>query len=136
MTLYAHGSLMDALEQDESNDHSRAFALLNERLEKAEWAVYRVRRVYHAKGRADRSTDKVHTGTRASATAALRRLAKKEGQPVERLAGSDRFWTCRRRAAYPAVEEMYVAAPADACEKQRDRFESVWNRVTLRTLNL
>jgi hypothetical protein len=136
MTLYAHGSLRDALAEDEDNDHTRAFALLGERLECAEWAVYRVRRLYHAKGRADRSTDKVHAGTRASATAALRRLAKKEGQPVERLAGSDRFWTCRRRDRYPAVEEMFVAAPADACEKQRGRFEGQWNRVTLRTVNL
>jgi hypothetical protein len=136
MTLYAHGSLRDALAADRANDHSPAFALLNDRLNAAAWAVYRVRRIYHAKGRADRKVEKLARGTRRKATAALARLAAEHGQGVQHTAGSPRFWTkLRLPDRYPTVEEMFVAAPADAADKCRGRFDGSWDRVTLRSTN-
>jgi hypothetical protein len=133
MTLYAQGSLRDALTGDASHDHARAFALLASRLAETDWSVYRVRRIYHAKGRADRSLSKDATGPHDQMVARLKRLARRHQQEVEQLAGSPRFWTLRRRPdQYPALEEMFVAAPADAAEKERDRFEGLWDRVALR----
>jgi hypothetical protein len=136
MTLYAHGSLRETLERDDDHDHNRALALLEEWLNGAAWAVYRVRRIYHAKGRADRKVEKLVRGTRRKATAALARLAAEHGQEVQHAAGSPRFWAKRRLSGrYPTVEEMYVAAPADAADKCRGRFDGLWDRITLRTTN-
>ena len=48
---------------------------------------------------------------------------------------ADCFETAFKEELYPAVEEMYVTAPADAQDKERGRFEGIWNRIVLRTVH-
>jgi hypothetical protein len=130
MPLYATGSLAGKLAAD-TNDHSAAERLFDERLSAAVWAVYRVRRVYHAKGRADRSIEHVRTGSRTEMMSALEVTAEALGCRLELDAqGILRFYARRREAdVYPTAEEMYVAGPADAAPKARPSFEAVWSRI-------
>jgi hypothetical protein len=128
MPLYASGSLRGKL----GPEHAAGVRVFEALLAAAEWAVYRVRRVYHAKGRADRSVTKVAIGRMDTMTAELTRLAAVEGQEAVVEAGSPRFYLARRQPSqYPAFEEMCVAAPADAEEKAKKSFESTWGRVAL-----
>ena len=84
-----------------------------------------------AKGRADRSVEKVEQGTREAAHQALVEQAARLGATVETMAGSPRFFVRRREATYPTVEEMFVAAPALAAPKAKNDFELAWGRVAL-----
>jgi hypothetical protein len=127
MTLYSGESLREAL-TDEA-----ALALFEERLDAATWALYRVRRVYPARGRASRKLERLKSGSRDEMEPTLQHMARRLGAEVERTAGSLRFWTLRREPdLYPSVKEMFVAAPSDAEDKERGRFEGMWNRIFLR----
>jgi hypothetical protein len=91
------------------------------------WAVYRVRRVYTAKGRANRSVEKLVVGTREQALHALQVEAARAERAIENTANSPRYYTVRRRLEdYPALEEMYVAALALANDKAKKNFERGW----------
>jgi hypothetical protein len=130
MTLFASGSLAVALLAD-GHDHTEAFRLLEARLNAVPWAVYRVRRVYHARGRADRDVRQLATGSRSACAVHLAALAQQRGLTLVDEAGSQRFWTLRRQGVYPSAEEMFVAAPAEAQDKARQSFGATWGRVRL-----
>lgn len=133
MPLFASGPLSGKVAP--SPAHDRARHLLEAKLAETAWAMFRVRRVYHAKGRADRSVEHVKTGTRSQMQLALRSYAESMGLPLTDEGGLQRCYASRRQPdVYPTVEEMFVAAPADAAPKARPSFEKTWARVTLPTL--
>jgi hypothetical protein len=121
MTLYGSRSLRSVLERDCNRD---ALRLLEERLAGCAWAVYRVRRIVWAKGRADRKTERLREGGRAEVTAELLRRGAVDECGVIRGRVRERGQT------YPNVEEMVVAAPAVVADKSRPSFEENWRRLT------
>ena len=125
MTLYGSKSLRSVIETDGNHE---AVQLLEERLDAVPWAVYRVRRIVWAKGRADRRTERLSEGDRQEAGAEVIRLGGNADGGVFRLRVRE------RAATYPTVEEMIVAAPAVVAEKSRPSFEENWRRLTGPTL--
>lgn len=128
MTLYAQGSLRGIMET-QAPRFNNVLSRLNDKLHSSTFGLYRVRRIYHAKGRADRSISIETQGSEKKVLKALRKF----GEPVLE-AGSYRVWVSRRRTQYPAVEEMLVAAPLVAAPKERESFAFTWERMTLCTL--
>ena len=121
MSLYSSKSLRFVLERDRNRD---ALQLLDARLNALEWAVYRVRRIVWAKGRADRRTERLQAGTRGEVTAEVMRLGG-------RMAGHTARLIVRERGLrYPTVEEMVVATPNVVAEKSRASFLENWERLT------
>jgi hypothetical protein len=125
-TLYRKGSLRSIVEQD---GNVSALARFKERLDAAEFALYRVRRIYSKKGKADRAVERVMSGPRPEVEREFdkvsRGLARRTqhginyGYEIERLANS-----------YPAFESFYVCAPATVPSKTRygfDWFDAKWN---------
>jgi hypothetical protein len=125
MALYARKSLRLILEKD---GNTEALRLLEERLTAVPWAVYRVRRIVWAKGRADRKTERAGDGTREAVVARL----TKAGGCLD--GGTARLYVRQRGNEYPMLEDMLVAAPAVVEEKSRPRFEENWQRLAERTL--
>lgn len=126
MTLYRDRSLLSCLIADGNDAALGTFTSL---LEGQRWALYRVRRVYHARGRADRSVTKEAEGTQQEMAGALLgrvgRFARWEG-------GHFRCWLARREpGAYPTAEEMLVVAPALVADKARPAFERNWGLYSL-----
>jgi hypothetical protein len=104
------------------------------------WAIYRVRRLYYGQATAIRSVDRVLLGGHRTVHTALAKvsglldidLTRNEeivGAPVR---GGDldtyrRLWLRRRcDGTYPTQEEFYVAAPAQALDKELDSFAGAW----------
>jgi hypothetical protein len=120
MALYESRTLHSVLEADGNAEALRRFA---ERLERAEWAVYRVRRLYRAPGLADRCVEVLHAGTRAGADEALNRLALAAGVAVVEEAGSRRAWLRRKPAAGKRVRRKAgTEAPKAAGQLPAEEF--------------
>ncbi len=118
-TLYATGTLYERILERAPGEVEK----FQDQLRRLPWAVYRVRRVYHAKGRGDREVTTLYTGSMVGARRELVRLAPK----AETSAGSLRAWfRVRVKDAYPATEEMLVACPQVPQDKARGNFESSW----------
>lgn len=119
--LYGRRSLRSVIEHD---GNATALRLLEERLDAEPWAVYRVRRIVWAKGRADRCTERLQDGTRDEITTeVIRRGGVFDGN-------APRLYVRRREKTYPTVEEMIVAAPGVVEEKSRGSFAADWERLT------
>lgn len=125
MTLYAGKNLRSVLEAD---GNTEALRLMEEKLDAVRWAVYRVRRIVWAKGRADRKTEKLAEGSR---TEMANQVVKQGGVPD---GGTTRLYLLRRGDQYPTREEMLVAAPGSVAEKSRPGFEENWTRLSGPTL--
>lgn len=121
MTLYAGRSMRSVLERDGNRE---ALRLFEERLDAERWAVYRVRRIVWAKGRADRKTERITEGTRAEVTTDLLRRGAADENGVIRGRVRERGQT------FPTVEETVAAAPAVVADKSRSSFEENWERLT------
>lgn len=119
MGLYSHGNLRDKIDPS-------ILSLFEQGLHaEPEWTLYRVRRAYRAKGKADRHLELYANGTREEMTSMLRRM----GTP-ERVEGSDRVYIHRRQSdVYPTAEEMFVLAPSGADEKEGN-IEVSWAKAT------
>ena len=127
MHLYATKSLRSVLKEHFIDE---ALDILENILDRSPWALYRIRRLYWAKGRADRSVEMVHQGTRREVGESLSRRAQ-EGEE-ERNGGHHRVYLRRREPeVYPTGEECFVAAPAVVQSKARPKFEQNWSRLTL-----
>ncbi|MEI8167683.1 MAG: hypothetical protein WCG26_14975, partial [Chloroflexales bacterium] len=87
----------------------------------------RVRRMYREQAPlVDRSVERLATGDRAAMLAHLHRLGEAE---VE--GGIERVYIRRRAGrARPAIEELYVAAPAIIGEKEKKCFSRLWTHNT------
>jgi hypothetical protein len=91
------------------------------------WALYRVRRLFWAPAQAWRSVQRLRHGPAPHMRAVLRELAASLGVPLRTDAGHPRLWLAQRTpGVYPALEEFFVAAPAQAVGKQRRAFEARW----------
>lgn len=104
---------------------------LERRLSSHWWALYRVRRIIHAKngdpavkGHSRRSVAVVAEGTAAQMTELVSRW---RGADIQLDAhGFTRVWIARRGSVYPVTEHFLVAAPAIAQAKQDKNFEASW----------
>lgn len=126
-TLYAKASLIDTLRKSGAE---KILKLYENALETAAWGLYRVRRVYSKKGKADRAVQKLETGSRNDMSTKLVKAAKAQGlQTVEQRGITYAYVRQRAKDIYPAVEEFFVAAPATVETKVRhtmERFDAIW----------
>jgi hypothetical protein len=101
--------------------HTEALLHFRKRLEAAEYAVYRVRRIYRAPGQADRAVEKLMTGSRAEMMERFEEASSRLKIRVEHDIG---YGYVRERGPdrYPAVEEFFVVAPAVVESKIRYGF--------------
>ena len=94
------------------------------------WALYHVRRIYYPKTGTRPQTDR---STRVVARGSFDDLVRDLAYwgAVESDGDMHRVWILRRQGTErPAVEELYVVAPAVIDEKQKVRFEDEWARRT------
>ena len=109
--------------------HTEALRHFQQRLAAAEYALYRVRRIYRAPGQADRAVEKRLTGRRAQMNEAFEEISSLLKVRVEH---DIRYGYVREREPdhYPTVEEFFVVAPAAVESKTRYGFawfEARWN---------
>jgi len=108
-------------------------------LRQSDWAIYRVRRIYHAsrkdptkKGTADRSVEHVgHFTDLGAAILGLQELAAAELLDIEEHHGIRYAYRLRRGDIYPTREEFFVAAPATVNAKAAHGhawFDARWNQ--------
>lgn len=110
MKLYASRTLAETLEK---HGITAPAAILAERLKSAEFALYRVRRVFSGPAQARRAIEKLETGSQGAMHGKLVEYAAKNGLELSREAGIERVYVTRRIPdVYPAFEEMLVVAPA------------------------
>ncbi|MGH9843547.1 MAG: hypothetical protein ACREEM_32820, partial [Blastocatellia bacterium] len=124
-TLYRNRTLLSIIV---ANHHAETLRHFRMRLEEAEYALYRVRRIYNAPGRADRAVERLETGSRGEMNNRFERISSSLGVRVEH---DIRYGYVREREpdCYPAVEEFFVVAPAAIESKTRygfDWFEAKW----------
>ena len=118
-TLYRDRTLHSIIASDH---HTEALRHFQKRLEAAEYALYRVRRIYRAPGQADRAVEKLMTGSRAEMMSLFEKASTHLNVRVEH----DIFYGyVREREAdrYPSVEEFFVVALAAVESKTRHGFE-------------
>jgi hypothetical protein len=132
-TLYAKGALIDILQKDGAKEILDAY---NRKLNKMTWGLYRVRRVYSAKGKADRCVEKLETGPRDKMEERLLKAARAgKLEVVTKRAITYVYTKVRVEDQYPAVEDFFVAAPAVVETKARygvERFERLWSETLQR----
>src|SRR5262245_1572518 len=118
-TLYRGRTLLSIITD---NHHTEALRLFRGRLEAAEYALYRVRRIYKGPGHADRAVERLMAGSRAEMTACFEQMAPRLEVRVEHdiIYGYVRK---REPDRYPSVEEFFVVAPAVVESKTRYGFE-------------
>lgn len=129
-TLYHDQTLYSVVSQDGNDAALRLFA---ERLAISEYALYRVRRIYKKKGKADRAVEKLCVGARAEIFHCLQSLIHSRGFSVREEHNITYAYVREREPqAYPTCEEFYVAAPAVVESKTRYGFawfEARWTQV-------
>jgi len=99
-----------------------ALQLFRRRLETTEYALYRVRRIYRAPGRADRAVEKLMTGCQAEMITSFQQMSSHLKVRVEHDI-SYGYAREREMNRYPTVEEFFVVAPATVESKTRYSFE-------------
>lgn len=117
MTLFSNASV---IERVTASGNRAAVRLLEEKLAELPWALYRVRRIFHARGNASRQVRMVAWGSRHQMERRLRRIAPGRLSPGRW--GILRWNSIPRptEPAYPFPEEMYAVGPAQAENKERD----------------
>lgn len=133
-TLYKKNSLIEIAT---ATGNEEAFTRYHHRIDSGRWAIYRVRRIYSAKGRADRAVENFASfAHQESAEQSLQILAAELGLPVERLRGIPYVWRERRReTVFPTREDFLTVAPAAVDDKARyglPWFEQKWTSPQLR----
>jgi hypothetical protein len=133
-TLYKGRSLIQ-ITVEAGNDV--AVQAYRKNIESEEWALYRVRRTYSGKGKADRAVEKLDVFENpAKARTALNALSARSGVAVEELRGILYVWRERRSETdFPTREEFLTVAPATVETKARyglDWFEVRWSALQLR----
>lgn len=138
-TLYRDQSL---IEITKANGNALAIGSFRRQLDEAEWAIYRVRRIYqpgkdkngvtnpNKKGVAYRAVEQLIAGLqRETAIEKLRELAAAQDHIVEQR-GITYVYRQVRADVYPTREEFLVALPAVVATKARyglDWFENKWS---------
>lgn len=138
-TLYNGKSLIQiTLDRKDEN----AKVAYENRLEQSEWALYRVRRIYHAKktdaginpekkGIADRAVELLlRFPNQEKAKSYLDELARESNTTLEVQRNIPYLYRERKGDIYPAREEFFTIAPAFVKTKARygiDRFDDQWD---------
>ena len=133
-TLYGDRSLIQITRED---GNARAAQRYESRLATLPWAIYRVRRIYSAAGKADRAVERQAVyASQVAATDAVRDRAFNGGAELTELRGILYGFTERRsESVFPCREEYIVAAPAVVEDKARHglaHFEVKWHSVQMR----
>jgi len=116
---------------------NRSLIEYRRQLDEAQWATYRVRRIFSAKGRADRAVERLQLfNTNRSAIERLAQLAEAEQRNVDCVGQIPYVWRERRTEdKYPCREEFLTAAPATVDTKARyglPWFEERWASLQMR----
>jgi hypothetical protein len=142
--LYAKESLIQITL---ASGDQRAEDAYNAKLADAEWAVYRVRRIYQPgkrdgevdyakKGLASRGVENLGSfATREDAEGELDRLAASQSAEIEVIRNIRYAYITRRGSVYPTREEFFTAAPNYVQTKARygiERFNEQWDAAQLR----
>ena len=132
-TLYKSRSLIQ-ITLEAGNE--AAIQLYRRKIDSEKWALYRVRRIYSGKGKADRAVEKIDVfACQADARAALNSSSARMGIPPEELRGLWYIWRERRsETEFPTREEFFTIAPAMVETKARyglDWFERRWSVLQL-----
>ena len=107
-----------------NNDLLEAYQIFEAMLDRMEFGLYEVKRVYSAPGVAARSVIRIAKGTRAEIAKEFARQTKRLKLKVRTERGINYGFFAERRAEYPAIEGFLVAAPAHIETKVRsDRFD-------------
>ncbi|MGB8699116.1 MAG: hypothetical protein WCD18_06850 [Thermosynechococcaceae cyanobacterium] len=137
MHLFSRGTAYDVCV--EGGCH-KALELYRQRLEREDFAVYRVRRIYAANGTTKRTTvnarrnvETVGQGNRTQMTDLLAQMGNAQDAELETSGGWLRFYRHRKTPkVYPSYEEFFVVCPdaiRDKCQNPT-RFESDWQQLT------
>ncbi len=119
-TLYRDQTLFSVVMQD---GNAAALRLFAERLAVSEYAIYRVRRIYKKKGKADRAVEKLCAGARAEILTYLQSLIRSRRLSVREEHNITYAYVREREPQeYPTCEEFYVAAPSVVESKTRHGF--------------
>jgi hypothetical protein len=133
-TLYRDRSLIQ-ITRDDGNQH--AAEGYESRLASLPWAIYRVRRIYSGRGKADRAVERQAVyASHAAAISALRNLGLNGTAELIELRGIlYGFIERRSETVFPCREEYIVAAPAVVEDKARHglpHFEVKWRSLQMR----
>lgn len=129
--LYGEKSLLELF--DGSQPRDRACLDAFERELAADWALYRVRRLFLLSDKGERrpvmrSTERVELGEPSRLAQRVAAKAKEHG--VEAVTdpayGRSRYWVRPRSAAWPMAEELFTTAPANVIDKADENFEPQW----------
>lgn len=128
-SLYRDRTLYSLAVEHQLEEALRCF---KRRLSAADYALYRVRRIYSAPGVAHRAVEKLLTGSRTKLEA---RLALQAAHGNVRSEHGFRYSFVRERVSgcYPTVEEFFVVAPAAVESKTHHGFawfEARWQAAT------
>jgi len=133
-SLYKNRSLIEVAS---ATRNTAAVIEYRRQLDEAQWATYRVRRIFSAKGRADRAVERLQLfNTNRSAIERLAQLAEAEQRNVDCVGQIPYVWRERRTEdKYPCREEFLTAAPATVDTKARyglPWFEERWASLQMR----
>ena len=114
-TLYRNHTLLSVVVANEHTETLRRFKM---RLDESEYALFRVRRIYTKRGRADRAVERLATGSQSEMANQFEKIS--ESLKV-RLEHNIRYGYVREREAnrYPAHEEFFVVGLAVVESKTR-----------------
>lgn len=137
-TMYISTSLLK-LTTDAGN--TAAVTAFEKQLAAQDWALYRVRRIYHAskkdpskKGITNRAVERLSIAEAGPTNLLLDQIAEQFQAPIEEHRGIPYVYLERRGAEYPAREEYYSIAPAVVPTKARNgipRFDAKWAQRSL-----
>ncbi|MEW6737786.1 MAG: hypothetical protein AB1489_41280 [Acidobacteriota bacterium] len=120
--LYGKKSLLDCLQKD---GNQAAIERYYKHLDRCDWALYRVRRIYFSKACAWRKVEIISQGKRKAITATINQWPNNDRS----FEIDERFIRCSLKPPediYPTSEEVIVAAPVGAKNKSRPHFEEKW----------
>jgi hypothetical protein len=124
-TLYRNRTLLSIIA---ANQHTETLRRFRARLEESEYALFRVRRIYTAPGKADRAVERLETGSRLQMIERFEQISSSLDVRVER---DIRYGYVRERKPkrYLAHEEFFVVGLSVVESKTRygfDWFEAKW----------
>jgi hypothetical protein len=127
MTLYSGGqTVRESLAAD---GNSEALARADAHLDEAEWALYRVQRIYFGRAHAFRRVKALQRGARHDMQQLLKRRALERRVTCETSVGSTRAHILRPGEDYPTRQDFLVAAPGVVEDKSRPTFEKRWREI-------
>lgn len=133
-SLYKNRSLIQIASDTRNTGAVREY---RRHLHESPWTTYRVRRIYTARGKADRAVERLEVfDSDRSAIDRLAQLATAEQSELVHIGEIPYVWRERRtEEAYPCREEFLTAAPATVDTKARyglPWFEERWASLQLR----